>query len=74
MTNSFIEYIKLHLVSLHQDSDKLQELLDNFEGDYDSDEYRDLEITDIENTGELFATSHLLSVARDILGIQTEEK
>ena len=67
MTNSFIEYIKLHLVSLHQDSDKLQELLDNFEGDYDSDEYRDLEIEDIRNGGEMYATQHLLSMAEEML-------
>jgi hypothetical protein len=61
--NTFIEYMKLHLISLYQDADKLQSLMDEFEGDYDSDEYRELEITDMNNTGEIFATSHLLSVA-----------
>lgn len=60
---TFIEYMKIHLVSLHQDADNLQSLMDNFEGDYDSDEYRELEITDMNNTGEIMATSHLLSVA-----------
>ena len=65
--DEFIKYAELHLISLKQDADKLQKLMDDWEDDYDSDEYRDLEITDIENTGELFATSHLLSVARDIL-------
>jgi hypothetical protein len=64
---TFIEYMKLHLISLHQDADKLQELMDNFEGDYDSDEYRELEITDMNNTGEIIATSHLLSVAQDMI-------
>jgi hypothetical protein len=61
--NSFIEYMKIHLISLYQDADKLQELMDNFEDDYDSDEYRDLEITDMNNTGEIMATSHLIAVA-----------
>ena len=61
--NSFIEYMKIHLVSLYQDAEKLQTLMDNFEDDYDSDEYRDLEITDMNNTGEIMATSHLIAVA-----------
>ena len=62
-----IAYMELHLLSIHQDADKLQSLMDEFEGDYDSDEYEELEIADMNNTGELYATSHLLSVARDIL-------
>jgi hypothetical protein len=60
---TFIEYMKLHLLSIEQDAEKLQTLMDEFEGDYDSDEYRELEITDMNNTGELIATSHLLAVA-----------
>ena len=61
--NTFIEYMKLHLISLYQDADSLQEQMDNFEGDYDTDEYRELEITDMNNTGEICATAHLLAVA-----------
>jgi len=64
---SFIEYMKIHLISLHQDADELQDKLDNFEGDLDSDAYRDLEIADIVNTGEIVATQHLLSVAQDMM-------
>ena len=67
MSNSFIEYAKLHLISLQQDAEKLQRLLDNFEGDLDSDEYRELEIVDIVNTGELQATVHLIQVAEEML-------
>ncbi len=63
--NTFTEYMKLHLISLYHDADKLQTLMDEFEGDYDSDEYRELEITDMNNTGEIFATSHLIAVAED---------
>jgi hypothetical protein len=60
---TFIEYIKLHLLSIEQDAEKLQTLMDEFEGDFDSDEYRELEVTDVINTGEMYATSHLLAVA-----------
>jgi hypothetical protein len=65
--DSFIEYMNIHLISLHQDADKLQDKLDNFVGDLDSDAYRELEIADIVNTGEIIATQHLLSVARDMM-------
>jgi hypothetical protein len=67
MSNSFIEYMKIHLISLEQDSAHLQNLLDNFQGDYDSDEYRELEIEDIRNGGELYATQHLIKVAEEML-------
>jgi hypothetical protein len=64
---TFIEYMKIHLISLHQDADELQYKLDNFVGDLDSDAYRELEIADIVNTGEIVATQHLLSVAKDMM-------
>jgi hypothetical protein len=67
MLNNLIEYIKIHEISLLQDAEKLQALMDEFEGDYDSYEYRELETEDVINTGELIATRHLLSVATDIL-------
>jgi hypothetical protein len=62
-----MEYIKLHEISLLQDAEKLQDLMSNYEYNYDSDEYRELEIADYHNTGELIATRHLLSVATDIM-------
>lgn len=74
MLEEFIAYAELHLISVQQDAEKLQRLMDDFEGDYDSDEYEELEITDMNNTGELYATSHLLSVARDILAKSNERK
>lgn len=67
MLEEMIAYMELHLISVQQDAEKLERLMRDFEGDYDSDEYEELEITDMNNTGELYATSHLLSVARDIL-------
>ena len=65
--NQLIEYMKIHLVSLEQDAEKLSNLMDNFKGDLDSDSYRELEIEDIVNTGEIRATQHLLSVAEDMI-------
>ena len=66
--NPLIEYMQLHEISLCQDAEKLQKLMDEFPGgDLDSDEYRELEMEDIINTGELRATRHLLSVAYDMV-------
>lgn len=64
--NTFIEYAKLHLISLEQDSEFLEKRLDEVTN-YDSDEYRELEICDIGNNGQIFATAHLLSVAEGML-------
>ena len=74
MTKSshFLEYMKLHEISLLQDAEKLQELMSNYEYNYDSDEYTELEIADYHNTGELIATRHLLSVATDIMNNSNE--
>lgn len=69
-----IEYIKIHEISLLQDADKFQDIFNKYEGDFDSDEYRQLEIEDIINTGELIATRHILSVAQDILNNNLQGK
>ena len=65
--NQMIEYMKIHLISLMQDAEMLQEKMDSFAGDFDSDEYRELEMEDTINTGELKATQHLLSVAEGMI-------
>jgi hypothetical protein len=64
--NQFIEYMKIHLISLEQDSEELNNKMVTYE-DLDSDEYRYLEIEDISLTGQIIATQHFLSVAEDIL-------
>ena len=61
-----INYIKLHLISLEQDSEKIWNAMDQID-DLNSDEYESLNIEDIRNGGEISATRHLLSVANDIL-------
>jgi len=64
--NTLKEYMKLHLLSLEQDSEKLKSEMILIE-DMNSDEYWDLEIEDISLNGQMIATSHLLSVAEGIL-------
>ena len=59
--NTFREYIKAHLISLEQDSEELQKQM-GFYDDYDSDEYKDLEIEDISLNGQMIACYHLLGV------------
>ena len=74
MTKSshFLEYMKLHLISLEQDSEKLEEQMSQFEYNMDSDEYETLEIEDISINGQIIATRHLLSVATDIMNSSNE--
>jgi hypothetical protein len=59
--NTFHEYIKLHLLSLEQDSEELQKQM-GFYDDYDSDEYQSLEIEDVSLNGQMIACYHLLGV------------
>jgi hypothetical protein len=59
--NTFKEYVRLHLLSLEQDSEELQSKMDTYT-DYDNDEYRSLEIEDISTNGQILACYHFLSV------------
>ena len=60
--NTLIEYMKLHLISLEQDSEEDEKAMDSY-SNYEDDEYRMLEIEDISTNGLYIATAHLLSVA-----------
>ena len=62
--NTFKEYIKLHLLSLEQDSEELQKQM-GFYDDYDSDEYQSLEIEDVSLNGQMIACYHLLGVINE---------
>ena len=62
--NTFHEYIKLHLISLEQDSEAIQKAMDNY-SNYEDDEYRELEIEDISVNGQIIATNHLLGVLHE---------
>jgi hypothetical protein len=72
-TGQLIEYIKIHIISLDQDSERIWNAMDQID-DLESDEYESLNIEDIRNGGEQSATRHLLSVAADILGVDLKEK
>ena len=60
--NTLIQYMKLHLLSLEQDSEGIEKAMDNY-SNYEDDEYHMLEIEDISTNGQIIATNHLLSVA-----------
>ena len=61
-----IAYLKLHLISLEQDSERLEKLMNDY-SNYEDDDYRTLEIEDISTNGQIIATAHLLSVAEGIM-------
>ena len=61
-----IEYTKLHLISLEQDAAHIQKQLDDTV-EFDTDEYRDLEVEDISNNGQIIATRHLLETMEEML-------
>lgn len=65
-SSKFIEYMKLHLISLQQDADEIQAEMDTYE-EMESNEYQSLEIEHISLNGQYIATAHLLSVALDIM-------
>ncbi len=60
--NELIEYIKLHIISLEQDLEKL----DTYDQEEDSIDWHYV-------VGQIHATKHLLSVADDIL-VKTKEQ
>ena len=71
-SSAFLEYMKLHLISLEQDSELVQEEMSQFEYNMDSKDYQSLEIEDISLNGQIIATRHLLSVATDIMNSTNE--
>lgn len=60
-----IEYAKIHLISLEQDSAHVQKQIDDME-DLESDEYNQLEIEDIYLNGQMTATRHILQYAKEL--------
>ena len=70
-SSQFLEYMKLHLISLEQDSERVQKAMDAY-SNYEDDAYRELEIEDISLNGQYIATQHLLSVATDIMNKSNE--
>jgi hypothetical protein len=62
--NTFKEYLKLHLLSLEQDSEDLDKRMNAY-SNFEDDEYRELEIEDISTNGQIIACYHLLGVLDD---------
>jgi hypothetical protein len=72
-SHQVVDYLKKYIAELEEADKTIQKSLDDI-FDLGSDMYRELEIEDISNTGELMATRKILSVVSGILGIQLEEK
>ncbi len=72
MTKSsrFMEYMKLHLISLMQDLEALEEQMEQL--DMNSKAYVELDFEFNNVSGQITATRHLLSVATDIMN-ETKE-
>jgi hypothetical protein len=58
---SFEEYVRLHLLSLEQDSEEIQAKMDTY-ADPNNSDYQSLEIEDISTNGQILACYHFLSV------------
>ena len=58
--------MKLHLISLEQDSEAHEKYMDSIT-EYDSDEWETAVVEEISLNGQYIATAHLLSVATDML-------
>ena len=71
-SSKFLEYMKIHLISLEQDLEKLSTQMESM--DPASKDFNELDFEFNNISGQTIATRHLLSVASDILGIETEEK
>jgi len=64
-SSKFLEYMKIHKVSLEQD---LSEMSDKMEAlDPNCKEFGDLDFEYNNLSGQIIATSHLLSVAEDMI-------
>jgi hypothetical protein len=69
-SSHFLEYMKIHLISLEQD---LQELYDKSQPfDRNSKEFKQLTHEYGVKLGQVEATAHLLSVATDIMNSSNE--
>jgi succinate dehydrogenase flavin-adding protein (antitoxin of CptAB toxin-antitoxin module) len=65
-SSAFLEYMKLHKISLEQDKFKVFDQMLECE-DEDLNKFRDLDYEYNNLVGQIEATRHLLSVATDIM-------
>ena len=71
MTDQFLEYARVHLISLEQDLANLQ--VEMSQWDEDSGEFMDLDLEYNHVAGMILATQHLLTVYADILYNEKKE-
>jgi len=69
-SSAFLEYMKLHLISLEQDLEQLSNQMDAL--DPASKDFNELDFDYNIKSGEITATRHLLSVATDIMNSTNE--
>ena len=65
-TGQVKEYMKLHLISLMQDLEELEDKMEQL--DMNSKDFKELDFEFNIKSGEITATRHLLSVVEDIMG------
>ena len=69
-SSKFIEYMKIHLISLMQDLEALEDEMEKL--DMNSKAFVELDFEFNVKSGEITATRHLLSVATDIMNNSNE--
>jgi hypothetical protein len=65
-TGQVKEYMKLHLISLMQDLEELEDKMEQL--DMNSKDFKELDFEFNIKSGEITATRHLMSVVEDIMG------
>jgi hypothetical protein len=69
-SSKFMEYMKIHLISLEQDLSNLSDEMEKL--DMNSKAFAELDFDYNIKSGEITATRHLLSVATDIMNSTNE--
>jgi hypothetical protein len=69
-SSKFMEYMKIHLISLMQDLESLEERMEKI--DPNCKDYAELDFEFNWVSGQITATRHLLSVATDIMNASNE--
>jgi len=64
-SSKFLEYMKIHKVSLEQDLSEMSDKMDSL--DPNCKEFGDLDFEYNNLSGQIIATAHLLSVAEDMI-------
>ena len=69
-SSQFLEYMKIHLISLEQDQESISTKMEEMDPNCKDYDYLDIEYNWL--NGQIAATQHLLSVATDIMNSSSE--